>query len=493
MKKLVLLKVAIFIFFVAEAQNSTHSFNQKDSIHISGKIKGYQPSQEDHFITFSTYDLFGNQNNKSIQINNDGSFWIKLFQPFRGDVQMQYKDAYLAIYAIPGVPVNLTINTTTINDSAPDAVMYTGDNPNALTNQLIYNFYIARQNETFKTKPDMGNKKQGDSLYAVGMNARMEEELNFLKSFINKNGVKDRTFMDWQKQEIQYKAGSEILRYLFSGKLNTTITQEQILFYIKNIPINNSAALTNSTYYSFLTMLSGSQQIMVNINPNYEKVRQSGIQDLSIYLNEIDKFASSTTKELLYLEIYKNSSKTETDIIKDRFQKVIVNPFLKQQLNLKPEVISNKHASYFILEKLKAQKVSGHLNARLIDIFKKLEGKNVYIDFWGEWCDPCMAEMLNYPKLIAAVKDNPIYFLFFSTFTTDKNVLAIKKKYNIEGEFINLTKDEVSIMNNVFDFHSYPSHFLINQQGLVIGKGMSLKRAEDVKRLEEHLKNEFKW
>ncbi|MNL08570.1 hypothetical protein D3C87_1292970 [compost metagenome] len=56
--------------------------------------------------------------------------------------------------------------------------------------------------------------------------------------------------------------------------------------------------------------------------------------------------------------------------------------------------------------------------------------------------------------------------------TPQQAMMDVKNKYQIDADFINLTKDEVAIMNNTLDFHSYPSHFLIDKSGSVINNSM---------------------
>ena len=89
-----------------------------------------------------------------------------------------------------------------------------------------------------------------------------------------------------------------------------------------------------------------------------------------------------------------------------------------------------------------------------------------------------MMEMPGYPKLISAFEGKPIKFVFFSVKTKEQSVQRVKEKYKINGDFINLTNDEAAILNNVFKFHSYPSHFVVNSEGYVVGS--HVKRVEEI-------------
>ena len=469
MKIIAVLSIAFFAFGQSLAQSP---FNEKDSIEIKGKVIGYSPKQEDHFITFSTYGLSGKAKQQAIQISDDGSFWIKLYQPFIGDVQVNYKDAYLNLYAEPKKPIILTINDAKVSRETGHNNAFSVKGELASTNNDLLKFNTAFTQHQFGVKTDMGDKSQSDSAFAAQVKLRLNEELNFLDLFIKTNQINNKTFINWQRNHLQYTAAKEILFFPFAGKFNKEITQEKLLLLLKGIPLNNELAFQNSSYYSFLSMLNGDQQIIININPLYEVLKKENKgNSIGILLNEIDKYANGLTREFLYTLTYSSKgggSASDPNQFSNRFDQVITNPFLKQQLFAKQTPNSQTFKAYSVFDRLKALKVKEALKQRLTTIFNKYEGNALYIDFWGDWCGPCMSELPNYPKLIAAMEGKPIKFLFLSTFTTEESMLAIKEKFKINGDFINLNKDEVAIVNNVFEFHSYPSHFLVNDKGNVI-------------------------
>ncbi len=470
MKKRGLLLFAILSSYVATAQKptATNPFNEKDSVQVSGKIIGYKPGQEDHFMTFSTYDLRGKPISRAIQIKENGDFWIKLYQPFEGDMQLNYKDAFIDFYAKPGTAIRLEINNDKISDESNSEGAVVAFGQFAALNNLLFKFNSAFARKKF-SEVNMGDKNQGDSLYAARKMEQLNEQLNFLDAFVKQHQVKDQVFINWKKNELQYKVGFEILFFPFAGKLNDKIVQSQLLKMIKAIPIDNPAALNNSAYYAFLKMLSADQEIMVNINPAYDLAKKQAGNSIDLYLNEIDKFSSGLSKDLLHYNVLVDKASFVKDTLAwERQVKTISNPFLRQKLIEKKAKTSNGFASFAILDRLQKLKASRSLKQRLISLFTQTKGTNLYIDFWGDWCGPCMAEMPNYPRLIGGFKGKPIKFLFLSAFTTEENMLAVKKKYGIDAEFVNLNKDEVAILNNVFEFHSYPSHFLVNSQGRVV-------------------------
>ncbi|TKC12574.1 redoxin domain-containing protein [Pedobacter polaris] len=490
MKKLITFIIAFLAIHQVSAQ--VNPFNTKDSTQVSGKIIGYDPQHTDHFITFSTYDIFGRATNQSIQIEDNGSFWIKLYQPFEGNMQLNYKEAYINIYTKPNENLQLDIYDSKIQRETNFEAAFVAKGKLANINNLIFKFSSAFNKHSFQAKSDMGNKTQTDSAFAESVIIKLNEQLTFLNAFIKDNQVTDQKFINWQRSLLQYEAGKEILFFPFAGKMNKEITQNQLLQFIKTIPINNSNAFNNSMYYEFLNILVGDFQIMININPNYNIVKaQTGKNKVDICLDDIDKFANGLAKQLMYYNIFlhKAGSGLESTPYLSRFNAVITNPFLNEPLlkgGIRNDVTFKK---FDVVARLNALKVNPALKQRLITLFTQYKGMSLYIDFWGDWCGPCMSELPSYPRLISALEGKPIKFLFLSAFTTEESMLAIKKKFKIDGDFINLSKDEVAMVNNVFEFHSYPSHFMVSDEGEVISKmsktslGNVQQKAEEITRL----------
>lgn len=464
MKQLMLLMTIIFCHMQTEAQNRTFPFNEKDSIEIKGKICDYQPDQEEHFITFSTYDLLGKSTNHSIEISDHGEFRIKLYQPYDGDIQLSYLSAYLNFYVKAGVPLLLEIYGNKLREEANYDQAIIAKGTLATVNNLITKFasILAQQNFPYTDF----DKTQSDSLFAEKRIGTLNKKRQILASFIQKNRITDSLFIQWQSNHLQYDAGQEILVFPFLGKTNTEISQHKLLEFIKPILINNETAFQNSSYYRFLNRLANAQQIIININPIYSKVKQEGINNtIDVALDLIDRYAQGLTKEMLYYLRFSPRASNNR-----RYSQVIKHSFLVKKLNLMAIVEDQSFKSYDILERLQNMKVKPVLKERLITLFKSYKGTAIYIDFWGDWCGPCLLELPNYSKLITDLAATPIKFLFLSTFTTKANMLVIKEKYKISGDFVNLNNDEVAIVNNVFEFHSYPSHFLADAKGSVRSK-----------------------
>jgi hypothetical protein len=312
MKRIGILLALCFAMQLCLAQNNP--FNGKDSILIKGKIDGYKLSQENHFITFSTYDVFGKAAAQAIQIADDGSFWIKLYQAFEGDILLNYKDEFIPLYVKPATTLHLTIIDSKVNQEKGSVGAFMASGVLAEVNNLIFNFESAFRQNSAKLALSMNDKTLSDSLFAVHTIDKLNEQLEFLNSFVAANKITNQTFINWQRNQFQCKAGWAILFYPFASKFNREITQQQLLKLVSAIPINNPSAFNSSAYYGFLRILGGDQQIIFNINPIYNQVKkEQNDNTVALCLNVIDSYAKGLTKELLYLINFSGKASNASD------------------------------------------------------------------------------------------------------------------------------------------------------------------------------------
>lgn len=461
-----LLLIAIIISLTASLLRAQNPFT-KDSVYIRGSVKGFKPGQKDSFAAFTTYDITGNSKRLAVQIADNGSFSAALYQPFAGDIIFNYKDAFVNLYTAPADTLTLNVDDYLINRSTGNKGAVTAIGKNAGINNIMLQFQSEFDLHTFTAITDLGDKTQSDSTFAARRLLRMTEELAFLDNFIANHHITDKLFKTWQQNDMIYNAAKDAMYYPFL-RLNKEITPKQLATLIKNIPVENPAALQNSAYYNFLRMLASDQQIMVNINPLFDEAKkQNGNNPMSLYLDDIDKIAQGISRELMYYDTYNPASKYNTDELKERFKSVIKQPYISRQFD---RLLSTplKFTAYNLSARIKSLNISDSLKTKLATLFDKQRGTNLYLDFWGDWCQPCMSEMPGYPTTIAALKGKPLKFIFLSAHTTTQSMLAVKAKFGIDAEFVNLTNNEVAVLNNALEFHSYPSHFIINAGGDVI-------------------------
>lgn len=482
MKRLLFILILATVAYSGFGQKLPANLNDKDSILVTGKILGFKSGEHESFVKIITFDVTGERHNQAVQVGADGSFVASVFQPFAGDIELNYKNAYVSAVAKPGGKLQLEIDTQKMGQegSYTDAFFCQGDL--ADFNNLFLKFQNEFRRKDFVTKARLGDKLLSDSAFSVLRLKLLNEQLEFLDSFMRVSKFQHEDFTKWEKNQLVYTAAREILLHPFFGKLNKTISHETLQGLIGFIPIENAEAFNNSAYYEFLKGLSLGYLIMLGINTEYASLKEEkGNSPVTGCLPLIDKVSDGLIKQLMYYDVYASQfdARARGNVVTDAaFSSVIVNPVLRNKFDKLSESINRGFESFHIISRIRESKASDSLKVNLIRIFENLEGKNLFIDFWGDWCAPCMMEMPNYPKLISSFEGKPIRFLFLLVKTKEQSVQRVKDKYNIDGDFINLTNDETAILNNVFRFYSYPSHFLVNSGGNVVGS--HVKRADEI-------------
>lgn len=473
MKKTFLLTLLLLFVIVANAQVTQLSvFEQTRNFKIEGKIKGYQPDDNNRFISFRTCDITGLQKDTAISIDKNGNFSCELYQPFEGDIALFYNGVFIEMYASPSEKIFIEIyeDKWKTEKDKTKAISFRGKSASISKGTIDFEYY--KSNQSFKNNPDGGDKKQGDEGFAKKRVARMNEELDLFDNYVIKKRVKDGKYIQWCRDKIVYSAGKDIEKYCFSGKLNETITCDQFIDYLGSIPINNSGALNNSAYYGFLNLFVMGFQIITYINPIYkDSIKQKGNSKLVVNLEKIDAYSTGITKELMYSITYKernikNNNEYEFNIA--RFDSIITEPYLKQLFISAKNNEGERFTPFNIIERIKKHNSGDSLSNRLATLLQNHKDAYIFMDFWGSWCAPCMGEMPLYPNLIEQFKDQPIVFLFLAVDTKEEKIQEVKTKYKINGEFISLNGNETKILNNVLKFSSYPSHFMLDPTGTLV-------------------------
>ncbi|WP_316832903.1 TlpA family protein disulfide reductase [Pedobacter aquatilis] len=454
------LTLYLLLFINYSYAHAQRTFDVKDSTTIYGKVVDFNPLRNDKLINFYVNDILGTENVQSVQIKNDGSYRFTFFRPFDSDMQIEYNNEIYIIYASSKEPLQLNISA---NLPIP-SVQAIGNNATSVLSNLITTYSVEFYKHDFEIKNILGNKELTDSSFNKKRIALYQEQVKFAEQFNAEYSVSDKNFLNWQKNNLIFSLAEDLAANPFYGRINTRIDFPELFVELDKLKLNSFTSNVNRNYYKFLRSLEGAFEIIVNINPNYESEKlKNGKNPLPVYLGQVDKYLSGVLKQLLYYHLcYVNSADIDLDNSDFKHIKaILINDYLINSITNKIKSIKSNFQSFDVLEKIKSLKFEDSLKVKILTLFEKYSGNNIYLDFWGDWCGPCMSEMPHYKNLISRLKPEKIINMFISAYTKDESVQDIKKKFAIDGVFYNLSRDEISILQNVFSFHSYPKHFLI--------------------------------
>lgn len=437
----------------------------KEFINISGRIEEYQPNSKNGFISFRSTDLKGRSADTAIMIDKDGGFAVRIYQPYAGDIAFQYNEEFITLYASPGDKIKLYINATQFAQKETRTGSIRVEGEKVPMSQWILQWYEAKDKWTPSFTADWENKELSDTAFAEQRKKQLAEEQSFLESF-NAERHPPKEFYSWAKNSLLYTAGREISFHCFAGKINDKLHDNALMELLKGFPLNSPEAIHCTEYYSFISVLSGDLQIIVNLHPSYEAQKKlNGKNAFPIYMELYDKHATGLARELLYYNLFSSTTPSISEPYISVFQRQVQNEIVRNEMSARRTKLFQPFQPVDIISRIKSQKADTLSKTRILALLDNLKGKKIFIDFWGSWCAPCMIEMKYYPELMDSVKDLPLQFVFLAAETKDEKVADVKSKFPPSAHFLNLTDNEIRLLTNVFRFNSYPAHFMLDTEG----------------------------
>lgn len=134
---------------------------------------------------------------------------------------------------------------------------------------------------------------------------------------------------------------------------------------------------------------------------------------------------------------------------------------------------------------------SKDINGKNIDL-AKLRDKYVLIDFWGSWCNPCIAMI---PKIKKIHEENTDLIVISIAHDQENNTLQETRKIIAEKgmDWINiyqydreLAKPSIATMYNIY---AYPTTILIDPQGKIIYRGSGSNKYNELNTIIQNQRN----
>lgn len=111
-----------------------------------------------------------------------------------------------------------------------------------------------------------------------------------------------------------------------------------------------------------------------------------------------------------------------------------------------------------------------------------LQGKKVLLNFWATWCPPCRSEMPDMQK-IQVEYDEEVVVAAVNLTSSEKNVKSVKNFVDELALTFPILLDENGKINNQFEVMSYPTSYILDENGIIQTKYVGAMSYEQMKDL----------
>ncbi|NLL69957.1 MAG: TlpA family protein disulfide reductase [Epulopiscium sp.] len=116
-----------------------------------------------------------------------------------------------------------------------------------------------------------------------------------------------------------------------------------------------------------------------------------------------------------------------------------------------------------------------------------LKGKVVFLNFWGSWCPPCVAEMPHiqsmYEKYTKDREDVAFLAINDQTQPREKPIAEVKQWLEEKGYTFPVAYDTDSSITQKYSIRAFPTTFMIDKEGYVYGYvpgGLTEEQMEEI-------------
>ncbi|HHV64936.1 MAG TPA: TlpA family protein disulfide reductase [Peptococcaceae bacterium] len=108
-----------------------------------------------------------------------------------------------------------------------------------------------------------------------------------------------------------------------------------------------------------------------------------------------------------------------------------------------------------------------------------LRGKNVFLNFWASWCEPCKDEMPDLEQIWQEYQERDLVVL---TVNTGESQETVKKYIEENGYTFQVLLDSNLTVARLYNTSNIPASFFINKEGIVIEKKEGFMSGADMKK-----------
>lgn len=219
----------------------------------------YEPSEHKSFIDLKIENGI-NPIEQQLKISDSGIVSYNFINDKKRELIFNYESREFSLIISPNEELNAELTIAELTDwKSKFKGFKTTSGENKITNNLIL-ANTSYLDSLIRQAPD-GFSNDGKSVDIEYKNQRvseMQEQLKMFDQFVKEKQIEDKTFIDWGKSQIRYRAGNDLSLYPFFGTLNRKIDDENDYFnFIQEVNSNNDE-LTYQSHLKYLRSVAKS-------------------------------------------------------------------------------------------------------------------------------------------------------------------------------------------------------------------------------------------
>jgi len=108
---------------------------------------------------------------------------------------------------------------------------------------------------------------------------------------------------------------------------------------------------------------------------------------------------------------------------------------------------------------------------------KGLKGKYVLLDFWGEWCGPCIGEFPHLKKIYAKTDRKKFEIVGIASNSTLDGIKRLIDQHELT--WIQIMSDDTNRIIETYGINSYPTTILVDAEGVIVAKDLRGDKLEE--------------
>lgn len=458
--------ILISLMFLTSCKEKETENRVENYTEVNLNFSDYEPSEHKSFIDLKIENGI-NPIDQQLKISDSGTVFYNFINEKKRELVFNYENREFSLIVSPNEKLNAELTIAELTDwKSKFNGFKTTSGENRVTNNLILEntSYI---DSLIKKAPD-GFSNDGKSVDINYKNKRiseMQQQLKAFDLFIKEKNIKDKTFIDWSKSQIRYRAGNDLSLYPFFGTLNRKIDDENDYFnFINEVKPNQNDELTYQSRLKYLETLSTSYKIMSNVADKYsserEQLKKDSLSNFPIAFNMVKKRPKNDESELLMAYLYRKNNKVP-ELYQDSLASFVNDKLFNQVKSLE------KNETLDIVTLIKNYDIPDNEKTELLALYNNAKGKVIYHDFWFTNCAPCMKELPNYNDLIATTNEQDVEFIFYGAYMKNEEWKKTIDKFKLKGKHHLLTKNQLAFFEKHFRVHGFPHHQIIKSNGQI--------------------------